>query len=391
MTVMNADEPRRPATDAVTGGRRHNDGSLTTPLWPAAVWETATEADLAGLATGRRPDRFYGRHGNPTVSAFCEATAALEGTEDALAFASGMGALASVVLALCSSGDHIVATQHIYGGTSAFLNGPAARLGIETTYVDGRTPGNMAAAVRPGRTMLVIAETPANPRLDLVDLAEVGAISGPFTMVDSTFATPLGQRPADFGVDLVLHSVTKGIAGHNDVTMGLVAGEQELLDSIWSYSVLHGATPSPFDAMLALRGIRTLDVRMERQCATALTLAQRMADDPRISGVDYPGLDSHPQHRLAAEQMQRFGSMLSLEVTPHAEQFLDALRLVRRATSLGGPETLVCRPSTTSHVSLSVDDQAAIGIRPGHIRMSVGLEDVEDLWADISAALDSQE
>ena len=173
--------------------------------------------------------------------------------------------------------------------------------------------------------------------------------------------------------------------------MGLVAGEQELLDSIWSYSVLHGATPSPFDAMLALRGIRTLDVRMERQCATALTLAQRMADDPRISGVDYPGLDSHPQHRLAAEQMQRFGSMLSLEVTPHAEQFLDALRLVRRATSLGGPETLVCRPSTTSHVSLSVDDQAAIGIRPGHIRMSVGLEDVEDLWADISAALDSQE
>jgi len=325
------------------------------------------------------------------VTAFCDAVARLEGTEDSLAFASGMGAVASVVFALCSSGDHIVATQHIYGGTSAFLRGPAARLGIETTFVDGRTPGAMAAAVRPGRTMLVIAETPANPRLDLVDLDEVGAISGPFTMVDSTFATPLGQRPADHGVDLVLHSVTKGIAGHNDVTMGLVAGERELLDSIWAYGVLHGATPSPFDAMLALRGLRTLDVRMDRQCATAQELAQRMSNDPRIAGVDYPGLDSHPQHGLAVAQLRRFGSMLALEVRDDPERFLDALRLVRRATSLGGPETLVCRPITTSHVSLSPDEQEAIGIRSGHIRMSVGLEHVDDLWADISAALDAQE
>ena len=325
------------------------------------------------------------------MTAFCDAVARLEGTEDSLAFASGMGAVASVVLALCSSGDHIVATQHIYGGTSAFLRGPAARLGIETTFVDGRTPGAMAAAVRPGRTMLVIAETPANPRLDLVDLDEVGAISGPFTMVDSTFATPLGQRPADHGVDLVLHSVTKGIAGHNDVTMGLVAGERELLDSIWAYGVLHGATPSPFDAMLALRGLRTLDVRMDRQCATALELAQRMSSDPRIAGVDYPGLDSHPQHDLAVAQLRRFGSMLALEVRDDPERFLDALRLVRRATSLGGPETLVCRPITTSHVSLSPEEQQAIGLRHGHIRMSVGLEHVDDLWADISAALDAQE
>ena len=388
---MSADDQWRPATDVIAGGRDHNDGSLTTPLWPAAVWETSSEAELAALATGHRPDRFYGRYGNPTVTAFCDAVARLEGTEDSLAFASGMGALASVVLALCSSGDHIVATEHIYGGTSAFLRGPAARLGIETTFVDGRTPGAMAAAVRPGRTMLVIAETPANPRLDLVDLDEVGAISGPFTMVDSTFATPLGQRPADHGVDLVLHSVTKGIAGHNDVTMGLVAGERELLDSIWAYGVLHGATPSPFDAMLALRGLRTLDVRMDRQCATAMELAQRMSNDPRIAGVDYPGLDSHPQHDLAVTQLRRFGSMLALEVRDDPERFLDALRLVRRATSLGGPETLVCRPITTSHVSLSPEEQKAIGIRSGHIRMSVGLEHVDDLWADIAAALDAQE
>lgn len=388
---MSADDQWRPATDVIAGGRDHNNGSLTTPLWPSAVWETSSEAELAALATGHRPDRFYGRYGNPTVTAFCDAVARLEGTEDSLAFASGMGAVASVVFALCSSGDHIVATQHIYGGTSAFLRGPAARLGIETTFVDGRTPGAMAAAVRPGRTMLVIAETPANPRLDLVDLDEVGAISGPFTMVDSTFATPLGQRPADHGVDLVLHSVTKGIAGHNDVTMGLVAGERDLLDSIWAYGVLHGATPSPFDAMLALRGLRTLDVRMDRQCATAQELAQRMSNDPRIAGVDYPGLDSHPQHGLAVAQLRRFGSMLALEVRDDPERFLDALRLVRRATSLGGPETLVCRPITTSHVSLSPDEQEAIGIRSGHIRMSVGLEHVDDLWADISAALDAQE
>ena len=174
-----------------------------------------------------------------------------------MAFASGMGALTTTVLALCSSGDHIVATRQLYAGTLAFLQGPCQRFGIEVTLVDGTLPGAMAAAVQPGRTTMVIAESPSNPRLELVDLDELGSIMGPFTVLDSTFATPLGQQPLAHGVDIVVHSATKGIAGHNDATIGVVAAERELVDAIWAYGVLHGAMASPFDALNALRGIRT--------------------------------------------------------------------------------------------------------------------------------------
>ena len=189
-----------------------------------------------------RPSDFYSRYANPTVRAFEDAIAELEGAEDALAFGSGMGAIASTVLALCSAGDHIVIQRQIYAGTIAFVQGPCARLGIEHTVVDGTQPGAFAAAVRPGRTMLVIAESPSNPRLDLVDLDDLGAVSGPFTVVDSTFATPIGQQPLRHGIDLVLHSATKGICGHNDATLGVIAGEADLLDAIWAYGVLHGAS-----------------------------------------------------------------------------------------------------------------------------------------------------
>ena len=237
------------------------------------------------------------------MTAFEEAVAELEGAEAALAFASGMGAVATVVMALCSSGDHIVAQRHIYAGTQLFLQGVCPRFGIEVTFVDATEPGALAAAVRPGRTMLVIAETPANPQLALTDLDELGAITGPFTVVDSTFATPIVQRPHDHGVDLVLHSATKGIAGHNDATLGVVAGDAELLDAIWAYSVLHGACASPFDAMNGLRGIRTLPVRIERQSATALALAEWFEGHPAVSCVRYPHLPSHPQHDLAKRQM----------------------------------------------------------------------------------------
>ena len=205
-----------------------------------------------------RPGDFYSRYANPTVRAFEDAVAELEGAEDALAFGSGMGAVASTVLALCSTGDHIVIQRQIYAGTIAFVQGPCARLGIEHTVVDGTRPGEFAAAVRPGRTMLVLAESPSNPRLDLVDLDDLGAVSGPFTVIDSTFATPIGQQPLRHGVDLVLHSATKGISGHNDATLGVIAGERDLLDAIWAYAVLHGASASPYDALNGLRGIRTL-------------------------------------------------------------------------------------------------------------------------------------
>jgi len=346
--------------------------------------------DAHRRATRLRADEFYGRYANPTVRSFEEVIAELEGAEDAMAFGSGMGAIASTLLALCSSGDHIVAAKQLYAGTLAFLQGPCARFGIEVTLVDGTVPGAFTSAVQPGRTMIVLAETPSNPRLELCDLDQLGAIMGPFTVVDSTFATPLGQRPLDHGVDLVLHSATKGIAGHNDATIGVVAGEKELIDAIWGYGVLHGAMASPFDALNALRGTRTLAVRTAHQAATAQRLSEWLEQHPAVAATHYPGLGSHPQHGLAKRQMQQMGTVLAFELSGGSEAvgtMLDRIRLARRATSLGGPETLVCHPMTTTHASLSPDDQADTGVTDGLIRVSVGLEDPGDIIADFAQAL----
>src|SRR5438067_12344695 len=215
---------------AVRAGRADNSTALAPLLWGTSAFVTPSLEAARRMSTVPRAEHFYSRYSNPSVKAFEDAIAALEGAEAALAFASGMGAAASVVFALCSPGDHVVAQTQIYSGTQLFLAGIAARFGIETTFVDGTEPGAFVAAVRPGRTVLVIAETPANPQLALTDLAEVGAIEGPFTMVDSTFATPVLQQPLSFGVDLVLHSATKGISGHNDATLGVVAGAADLVD-----------------------------------------------------------------------------------------------------------------------------------------------------------------
>ena len=388
---MSENSSHNQATRAISSGRHANDRGLSVPIWATAVWESDSAEHAYDMAHTVGPDEFYSRHGNPTVSAFADAVANIEDAEGALAFASGMGALASVVFALCSTGSHIVATTQIYGTTATFLNGPVARMGIETTWVNGSEPGAMAAAVIPGRTMLVIAETPSNPTLDIVDLDELGAIKGPFTMVDSTLATPFGQQPIRHGVDLVLHSATKGIAGHNDATLGVVSGEQELLDDIWRYGILHGASASPFDAMLALRGIRTLDVRQQRQSDTALDIASRLASHSAITAVHYPGLPEHPQHDRAAAQMTRFGSVVSFQMSDGDgfARLVERLNLLRCATSFGGPETLICESWTTTHSGLDEDARRAMGIHPGFVRMSIGLEDVDDLWDDLDNSLSS--
>jgi cystathionine beta-lyase/cystathionine gamma-synthase len=387
-----ADDGIGPATRAIRAGRRASGTSLAPALWATSTWESAGLDDAHARAIAMRGGEFYSRYGNPTVRSFEEAVADLEGAEAALAFASGMGAVASTVLALCSSGDHVVAQRQLYAGTIAFLQGPCARLGIEVTLVDGTVPGAFATAVQPGRTMLVLAETPSNPRLELVDLDELGAITAPFTVVDSTFATPIGQQPLAHGVDLVLHSATKGIGGHNDATLGVIAGERELLDAIWAYSVLHGATPSPFDALNGLRGLRTLAVRTAHQAASAQLLAEWLTEHPAVSAVHHPGLTSHPQHDLAKRQMRQYGTVLSFEVAggrPAVSSLLDRVQICRVATSLGGPETLVCHPATSTHVNLTPDEQEATGVTDGLVRMSVGLEDPADIIADLTRALDA--
>ena len=382
--------PRHVETRAILGGRRGDGTSLAPVLWPTSTFASETVDEARRMATSVGADRFYSRYGNPTVAGFEDLIADLEGAEAARAFASGMGAVSAVVLGLCSTGDHIVAQRQLYAATQLVFQAVCPRFGIDVTFVDGTEPGAFAAAVRPGKTTLVFAETPANPKLDVIDLDEVGAVAGPVTVVDATFGTPVLQQPLRHGVDLVLHSATKGIAGHNDATLGVVAGSRELIDWLWGFAVLHGASASPYDALNATRGIRTLPVRMRQQCETALALATLLEGRDDVADVRYPGLASHPQHELAMRQMSAGGSLVTFDLVGGLEagrRFVEAVEVARLATSLGGPETLVTHPASTTHVNLLPDELAANGIGPGTIRLSVGLEHVDDLATDLVQAL----
>jgi cystathionine beta-lyase/cystathionine gamma-synthase len=389
-TPTGAPRALQPETLAVRVGRGDAEGSLAPVLWTTSTFVSGSIDEGHAMATSTTATRFYTRYGNPTVRAFEDAIAELEGAEAARAFASGMGALSAVVLGLCSSGDHLVAQRQLYAGTQMLLQSVCPRMGMEVTFVDGTDPDEWAAAVRPGRTMLLVIETPANPRLDLVDLERVCAIPGPMKVVDSTFATPLGQRPLDHGADLVVHSATKGIGGHNDVSLGVVAGSRELLDWIWGFAVLQGANAGVFDAAGGLRGLRTLGVRLAQQTRSALELATALESDDRVEQVRHPGLASHPQHELASTQMRLTGGLLTFDVVGGLEagrRFVESTRLCQLATSLGGPETLVTHPASTTHVNLLPEELAAAGISGGTVRMSVGLEAAEDLLADVRDAL----
>jgi len=376
-------------TTAITAGRDAS-GALSPTIWTSTTWKSSGLDETSKAAVAVHKTGNYARYSNPSVRDFEHAVAELEGAEDALAFGSGMGAITSIILALCSTGDHIVAQSQLYGGTVAFLNGPCKRLGIDVTFVDGTKPGAFAAAVNPGKTMLILAESPSNPQMGVVDFSELARIKGPYTVVDSTLATPLGQNPLAHGVSLVMHSATKGIAGHNDATLGVIAGEKDLIDAIWAYAVLHGATASPYDAVNGLRGIRTLGVRLAHQCSSAMELATYLASHNAISAVHYPGLPTHPQHALAARQMRQFGSLLSFDIAggkDSARKVVDGLKLVRPAVSLGGPETLICHPASSTHVGVSPEDQVTAGITQGLLRVSVGLESTADVIADFQQVL----
>lgn len=386
---MTSNKNQHPATTSVTAGR-DGSNSLAPTLSTSSTWSSSGLEESNRQANALHQTGNYSRYANPTVEAFEHAIAELENTQAALAFASGMGAVSSVVLALCSTGDHIVAQRNCYAGTYAFLVGPCARLGIDVTFVDGRNAQEFAAAVRPGKTMLVMAESPSNPHIDLVDLTELGKIKGPFTLVDSTLATPLAQRPHDHGVSIVLHSATKGIAGHNDATLGVIAADSDLISDIWAYAVLHGATASPFDAMNGLRGIRTLDVRLARQSDSAQQLAEWLLTQKNVTGVHYPGLKSHPQHELAVKQMNYFGSVLSFEIAggkPAASKLLSALKLVRPAVTLGGPETLISHSASSTHNSVDIETKTKTGLTDSLLRLSIGLEACVDIKNDLASAL----
>ena len=380
----------QPETLAVRGGRPDGQLSLAPVLWASTTYEMGTLEEGRQLAHSTQAKKFYSRHGNPTVNAFESAVAELEGAQAARAYASGMGAIAGIVLGLCSKGDHIVAQKQLYGGTMQLLAGVCPRFGIDVTFVDGTAPGAFSEAIIPGRTMLVFAETPANPLLDLVDLDELGAIAGPITVVDATLATPLGVRPLDYGVNLVVHSATKAMAGHNDATLGVVSGERDLIDALWGFAVLQGACASPFDALNGLRGLRTLAPRLRQQGATAVAVGRALESHPAVTWVRHPGLESHPQFDLGQRQYRMHGGVLSFDLAGGVEagsKFVSAVRLCRPATSLGGPETLVTHPASTTHAGMTSEELSDCGITGGTVRLSCGLEHVDDIIADILQAL----
>lgn len=386
------DQPSHPhlETTAVTAGRGASGDSLAPVLFPSTTYTVDTVAEQAAQVSASRPQKLYSRFGSPTVREFEDAVAALEGAEAGLAAASGMATVTAVLLGLCSKGDHIVATRQIFSVTYALLAMHLPRFGIDVTLVDGTDAAAIEAAVIPGRTQVVLVETPANPALTLVDLDAIGAIVGAITVADSTFAGPVVQRPLDHGIDLVLHSATKGIAGHNDALLGVVAGNADLIDPIWAWQSAMGAQASPFDAWNGVRGIRTLPARVRQQSESALQLATFLEAHPSIDTVSYPFLPSHPQHELARRQMTNGGTVVAVEVAggeTGATGFVEACKLARIALSLGGPETLLTIPGVFG-ARYTPAERAELGITPGLVRISVGLEHPDDLQADFQQALD---
>ena len=389
--ATHGDSSPAPETLAVTAGRADAGGALAPAIWPSTTFEIGTPLEAARIASRPRTPKFYARHGNPSVRAFEDAMAEMEGTEAALAFGSGMGALSAAILAFCPTGSHVIAQKQMYGGTLQYLSLVATRLGIGFTLVDVHEPGGFATALSAHpSTTLILTETPANPNLDLVDLDQIAALVGPIKLVDATFASPVGQRTYRPGIDMVMHSATKAIGGHNDACVGVISGETEVVDWLWSYSIMLGSVASPFDATNALRGLRTLGVRFEQQSRSALAVSTALEHHPAVNGVRYPGLSSHPQHALAVRQMRRFGGLLTVDLRggrDGAAAFMERSKLATVATSLGGPETLLTHPATTSHAGLDEGELAAVGISEGTIRISCGLEDTDDLVADLVAAL----
>jgi len=380
----------RSETRAVRAGRAFNADSLAPVLWPSTTYFNRSVDEQFDLARSMHPAKFYSRNGSPTVIEFEDAVAALEGAEAALAFGSGMGAITSVVLTFCSTGDHIVAQASTFSVTNQLFTMLCPRFGIDVTFVDATDTEAVRAAVRPGRTQLVFVESPANPGLEVIDLDAIGSITGPFTVCDSTFAPPPVQQTLSHGIDIVVHAATKGIAGHNDAMLGVIAGERDLIAAVWGHHLIHGAVCSPFDAWNALRGLRTLHARVRQQSETAHTLAEFLEGHGAVAHVRYPGLDSHPQREVAKRQMSTGGTVLTFELAGGLEAgraFIEHVELAQVAPSLGGPETLVVHPPTMTAATLTPDERAAMGIGEGMIRVSAGLEHPDDLVADFAQAL----
>jgi O-succinylhomoserine sulfhydrylase len=368
-------------------------GALVPPLHLATTFHLGTAENGAAIFSGEKEAFVYSRWANPTVSTLERRVTALEGAEAALATASGMAAISTAVLAVVAAGDHIVAARAIYPSTMHLLTTQLAALGVETTFVDGTDPAAFEAAVTP-RTRLFYLETPGNPILALCDLEAIADIArrrGVTTMCDNTFATPVNQRPLALGVDAVVHSATKYFCGHGDAVGGLIAGSRAFVAGCGSEPMRYfGGIMAPFTAYLILRGTQTLPLRVARHNASAQAIAEWLERHPAVASVSYPGLPSHPQYQLARRQMRGFGGMICFDLKGGVDagtRLMNRVRLCSLAVSLGDTRTLITHPASTTHSVVTREARLAQGVTDGLVRLSVGLEDVEDLIADLDAGL----
>ncbi len=391
MTVADKNDTNRFATNAVHSGTHHIGDAVNTPIFQSSTYKL-TDERYAGWAAGAQHTLLYARLSSVNSDAVAQKLTAMEHGEDAETFASGMAAISTTMLALLNQGDHIVASADVYGGTYGLLTSELPRFGVSTTMADMRDPSSYEAAIQPNTKMLYI-ETLTNPVLKVCDIAamvDVAKRHNLLIVIDNTFASPWGCQPLTMGVDLVIHSTTKYLGGHSDLIGGAVVGSKELIAQIFQRKVHFGGSPDPHSCYLLERGMRTLDVRMPRICENAATIAQRLESHPAIERVYHTQLESHPDHEVAQRTIPKGSGMVAFVVKGGdvaALTFMRELKIIYEATSLGGVESLIECPFNSSHGAVPEDVRIAAGVVPGFVRMSIGIEDVEDLWADIDQAL----
>src|SRR5271154_5747085 len=381
----------RQETEAVRGGKSlaKKNGPLTAPIYQTSTFEVT---DMQEQLRATPTDQFYTRYGNPTHTVAENAIAELEGTDAALLFSSGMAAITTSILSLVKAGDHIVAQRDIYGGVTKFLAQWLPKLGIETTFVDTNDIEQHERAIRPN-TKLSHIESPTNPTVRVVDLEKIAALAhkhGLISTIDSTFATPINCRPAEWGIDLVLHSGTKYFGGHSDLICGIATGRRDLIEQIHNTRTTLGGCMDPHAAFLLLRGMKTMAVRVERQNESALRIAEFLSQHPKVARVHYPLLKEHPDYAIARKYLAGAGGVLSFEVEGSGADAChvgEALSLFTLAPSLGGVDSLVSIPVLTSHAMIAPELRKKMGVTEQMIRLSVGVEHVEDLIADLEKGL----
>jgi methionine-gamma-lyase len=383
----------RDSTRAIHAGESHHGigGPVSTPIVRSSTFTFSSTAEMKRWAEGKSKAYIYTRYGNPTLTVAEEKLAALEHAESAVVAASGMAAISSALLSQLSQGDEIIATRQLYGGSYRLMRDILPRFGIKVHHVENDLVG--IERLVGDRTRVLYVETPTNPTLRIVDLRKALALARKFklvSMVDNTFASPALQKPIDLGFDLSAHSTTKYLGGHSDLIGGGVAGKKSMIDEVRHFIIALGGSMDPEGAFLLIRGMKSLEPRIRRQCATAMTVARYLARHPKVARVHYPGLPSHPDHALAKRQMSGFGGMMAFDLKgglAAARRFCDRTHLFLMAASLGGVESLAVLPIYTSHYNMSAKELAAAGVTPGTVRVSIGLEDPVDLIEDLRQAL----